>query len=206
MSLRHAVLFIAAMCFAVSVPTLAQTNADWDWVNEHFTKTLDELFPIEQPTGTYIAYRSHRDLYTEILEYSFVIGYDPAEKGSGLQPYLTAHVRIADSVSLYNQLMALHRARPSQAVKALQSKLRVRRWDLTEKQCPAVRSTFVQFQQLHFAAPHFDVIVLHPVVHEVHVQAGDGDMRIDMWDQENPLVKWALETRHDLESCANPVH
>ena len=37
--------------------------------------------------------------------------------------------------------------------------------------------------------------------HEFHIDAPDGDLNFVIWDDEHPLVRWALETRRVLESC-----
>lgn len=43
-------------------------------MSNYFDKTLHDLFPIDERYGGYVAYRSHRDLHTDVPEYSFVIG------------------------------------------------------------------------------------------------------------------------------------
>jgi hypothetical protein len=190
---------VLLLLFSVSIAASAQSEADWDWVNKHFGKALHDLFPNEQRAGMYVAYRSHRDLYTNTPEYSFLIGRDAAE--IGLQPYLSAHVRQADSTSVYDQMMDMHRKAPNTSAEDVQKAVRVKVWDLTEMSCPAVKSQFVKFRRLRLATPQFDVVIIHPLIHEFHIRAGSGDMEITLYDGENSFVAWAIETRHALESC-----
>lgn len=81
-------------------------------MNKHFAQALNDLLPLKRTGGLYVAYRSHRDLYTDILEYSFVIGHEPKKEGYGLQEFLSAHVRMADAVSIFDQMMQMHRSNP----------------------------------------------------------------------------------------------
>ncbi|MFY9842808.1 MAG: hypothetical protein WAK23_06845 [Terriglobales bacterium] len=67
-------LFVAALLlsFPAGGSLSAQSSADWDWMSNHFDKALHNLFPIDERFGGSVAYRSHRDLYTDVGEYSFV--------------------------------------------------------------------------------------------------------------------------------------
>src|SRR5258705_5557128 len=87
-------LLIVALSCESSV--FAQTQEDSYWVYRNFRATLDDLMPLRTSGGFSVAYRSVRDLYTNVLEYSFTIGHEPNKKGGGLQRYLSAHVRMAD--------------------------------------------------------------------------------------------------------------
>lgn len=198
---KRTALFLLVCCISNTALLCAQSLADWDWVNSHFNQVLHDLFPVEERAGVYIAYRSHRDLHTEVPEYSFILGYVAATKGTGLNAYLTAKVREADSVSVYDQMMKLHRSAPTSPAADIQKQLRVRAFDLTEMSCPAVKTQFVKFQQVAMTAPKFDVIVLHPLIHEFRVRAGTADMDVSIVDEENSYVTWAIETRRPLEAC-----
>jgi hypothetical protein len=180
----------------------AQSSADWDWMSNHFDKTLNDLLPIDQRHGGYVAYRSHRDLHTDVLEYSFVIGTENSDTVSGLPRYLAAQVREAESASVYDQMMALHRKFPNRSADDIQKDVHVKKLKLTEMNCPAIKAQFSEFQQLRLAPPQFDVVILHPLIHEFHIRAGGGDMDVALYDDENSLVSWAIETRGALELCA----
>lgn len=45
------------------------------------------------------------------------------------------------------------------------------------------------------------MIVIHPWIHEFHIEADMGNMDVSLFEEQNSLVKWALETRHALELC-----
>ena len=58
--------------------------------------------------------------------------------------------------------------------------------------CPAIRTQFAKFQQLSLAVPQFDVVILHPLVHEFRIPAAcPGDMEVALYDDENSLARWA---------------
>lgn len=84
--------------------------------------------------------------------------------------------------------------------------IKLRRWDLTEMKCPAIKDQFEKLQKLQFKLPQFDAIVLHPLVHEFRIQAGLGDMNIVVLDAQHPLVSWALETRQAMDRCIAVSH
>src|SRR6202162_544271 len=161
-------LFGAALLlsFCVGRDLLAQSSADWDWMSDHFDKALHDLFPIDERYGVYVAYRSHRDLYTDVPEYSFLIGTEKSDTVSGLPRYLVAHVREAESASVYDQMMALHRKFPNRPADDIQKDVHVKKLKLTEMNCPAIKAQFSKFQQLRLAPPQFDVVILHPLIHE----------------------------------------
>src|SRR6266853_3955209 len=119
---RYYGLFGAALLlsFCVGGSLSAQSSADWDWMSNHFDKALHDHFPIDERYGVYVAYRSHRDLHTDVHEYSFVIGPENSDTVSGLPRYLAAHVREAESASVYDQMMALHRKFPSRSADDIQ--------------------------------------------------------------------------------------
>jgi len=208
MSSRYYRLFGAAilLSFCVGASLSAQSSADWDWMSNHFDKALHDFFPIDERNGVYVAYRSHRDLYTDVPEYSFVIGPENSDTISGLPRYLAAHVREAKSASVHDQMMALHRKFPSRSADDIQKDVHVTKWKMTEMNCPAIKAQFSKFQQLRLAPPQFDVVILHPLIHEFRIRAGGGDIEVALYDDENSLVPWAIETRHALELCATDSH
>src|SRR5215470_179629 len=125
----------------------AQSDADWDWMTDHFPKALNDFFPIDQRYNVDVAYRSHRDLHTDVPEYSFVIGPKNSDTVSGLPRYLAAQVREAESASVYDQMMALHRKFPNRSADDIQKDVRVKKLKLTEMNCPAIRTQFSKLQQ-----------------------------------------------------------
>jgi len=204
MFLRSYRLFGAAvlLSFCVGGNLSAQSSADWEWMANHFDKALRDLFPIDQRYGVYVAYRSHRDLHTDVLEYSFLIGTEKSDTVSGLPRYLAAQVREAESASVYDQMMAQHRKFPNRSADDIQKDVHVKKLKLTEMDCPAIKVQFSKLQQTRVALPQFDVVIHHPLVHEFRIRAGDGDVDLTLYDNENSLVSWAIETRNILELCA----
>jgi len=102
-------------------------------------------------------------------------------------------------------MMKMHRQNPDEDAAPIEAKVKIRKLDLTEKTCPAIQIQFKKFQQIRFGVPSFDVIVLHPLVHEFRIQSGAGDMDLALYDDDSPLVRWALETRKSLETCGESI-
>jgi hypothetical protein len=192
--------------FFVAGKLSAQSGADWDWMRSHFDKALHDLFPIGERYGVYVAYRSHRDLHTDVPEYSFMIGPENARTVSGVPRYLAADVQEAESRSVYDQMMTLHRRFPDRSADDIQKDVHVKKLKLTEMNCPAIKAQFSKLQQLHLDLPQFDVLIIHPLIHEFRIRAGGGEMEIALHDDKNSLVQWAIETRHALEQCAADAH
>ncbi len=195
-------IWIAVICLETSL--LSQTEAEWDWTNNHFGAVLNSLMPLEKTPGLYVVYRANRDFHTEVPEFWFLIGHEGNSNGYGLQPILSARVRAVDGVSVYDQLMRTHQKNSSEEASSIAKKIKLKTWDSNETACPAIRTQVEKFHNLQSKplALNSDVIVLHPMNHEFHIQSPYGDMRLTIWDDEHPLVRWAAETRRALESCA----
>ena len=148
----------------------SQTEADWNWTNERFGSLLDALMPLQSNGGLYVTYRANRDYVTSIPEYWFRIGYEFNQKqGYGLQNFFSAHVRIASPNSIYDQLMALHRSDPAvQELAGFKVRIKLRRYDLTEMNCPAIKSQMEKFQRLQTKMPDLNgkAITTHPMNHD----------------------------------------
>ncbi len=197
--LARTLIFATLLALPASVSLQeGPSDADWDWVNARFPSVLDELLPLPKHRQVDVAYRSHRDLYTEVLEYSFVISQRPGEK-------LRADVREADGVSMYNQIMALHRQAPGMPIDTLKKELRVKVRSVTEDGCPALRQRLREFYRVRFRPPKTDLIILHPMVYEIRSIATLGDMDLVLVDDAHPLVHWALETRSALAACTSKL-
>jgi hypothetical protein len=185
------------MCLLVCSPCRAQTEEDFDWVGRHFPSALNELLPIEQEPDAYIGFRSHRDLHHNVFEYSFLLSKDyPANR-------VTAVVRMADSVTLYDQLMSLHRRNPAESYENLKGQLKIKEWRFTDAECPALEPLFERFSRTRFRPPSPELLVLHSMIYEIRTSASAGDMRLVFIERENALVAWALNIRRAAESCIN---
>ncbi len=182
-------------------PLLGQTNADWDWIREHYRPALDALLPIDNGEKLYVAYRFHESLPGDAIEYSFAISREPKENGTGLQDVLRARVRMADAVSIYRQMLKMHMSNPREQAARIQRKVKLRTRVLREETCPDIGKLFRKFQTIRFQAPSFDLLMIDPPVHEIRASALAGTMQISLVDPDEPLVVWALETRSALEKC-----
>ena len=178
----------------------AQMVPDWDWMRLHAKNVTEDLLPIKREFGLYVGYRSAESLRRSVLEYSFIIGFDPKESG-GLFASLSAHVKMPDTISIYDQIAAMHSRNPQEDISSIQSKVKFKKWDLTEKNCPAIRTQFNRFKKLSIKPPEFDLIFVDPLVHEFYVATGRGSLNIEVYDSKSSLVRWALQTRMALEIC-----
>jgi hypothetical protein len=189
------ILIAACVCLFIFSPCSAQTEEDIEWVNKHFRSVMVELLPIEEGTNTYVGFRAHRDLHNNILEYSLMLNLNyPADKVEGV-------VRVADAVTLYDQLMILHCRSPAEPIENLKKQLKVREFRISEAECPALRAAFRKFSKIPFHAPDPYLLILHPMVYEFEVSPLSEHMRLVVADGNHPLVKWALNTRRVLDTC-----
>lgn len=197
-------LFLA---LAASVAPLMLTTAaaridtDSSWMIQNYGPALDALMPVRERVGMHVSYRSHHDLYMNVIEYSFVLGYDRNPEGLGLQRDLSAHVKMADAISIFDQMLKLHTDNPQEEASSIQQKVRLKAWDLTERTCPAIKTQFREFQAVRFGPPRFDVVIVDPLIREFTIQTGAGDMYLSLVDDRDPLVAWGLQTRRALEMC-----
>lgn len=202
-------LIIIGICLFAHLPCEAQqypSQEEHDWVGRHFFSVFEEFFPIEERLGFSLGYRSYRDLHTEELEYSFLFNRIIQEK------YLTAVVRMADAVSLYDQIMALHRKNPNASIETIKQQLKIKEWRLSEESCPAIRRQYDEFYRLSLTmlsakdrveqAKGQYTITLHPRVHIFKADISGGDMQLDLSGSDHPYVSWAEKTRRALEGCA----
>jgi hypothetical protein len=119
------VLFVSIT--ALTQEASAPTEEDWNWLSKNEGTVLEELLPNKYDFGTYLGYRAVRDLYIGVPEYSFVIGFEADTwRGTGVNNYLTAHVREPEGSSVREQLMSL----PSEV--ARRSRRRIEAHDQTE--------------------------------------------------------------------------
>jgi hypothetical protein len=181
-------LFISSNCFA-------QEEKDRDWVNQHFSKILDEIFPLQQVGGFIINFRSNRDLYTDVLEYYFSIKKD--YQGNPIE----VTVRIADSISIYDQIMKLHLQNPKESIDEIKKGIKIKEWRFTEKDFPDVRRLFQKYKKIRFNTvsdkPEF---TLHPVIYRFYMDGPRESMELSITDPRHPLVLWALRAMKSFES------
>ena len=134
------ILLITLTVISLDTATLlSQTEAEWEWTNKHFGQALDTLMPLQRVAGLYVVCRAHRDLRTDVPEYWFLIGRDQNEKGYGLHTYLSAHVRAAETLSIYDQLRSMRRSNEQGDAVSITQKIKLQTWDLNETNRPAIK-------------------------------------------------------------------
>lgn len=198
------ILLAIVAVFLVSIqPLNAQEEEDFEWVSGHFKSALDQFMPLEKEGE--LSYRSYRDLYTEISEYSFVFSRNWQEKR------VDVTIRQPEKVSLYDQIMKLHRENPSESIESIKTKVKVREIKLNSNACPSIETSFDEFEALSLKvlslkerADRKKGIIneyLHPTIHTFVANVSDGNLRLDIRGKEHPFAIWALRTRTALEKC-----
>jgi hypothetical protein len=169
-------------------------------MSDNYERVLDDLL-MARSGGQHVVFRARYDRV--VPEYSFWIGYGVAESGFGLRPYLSAHVTMADAVSIYDQVMELHSNNKQGNVKWIEKRIKLKQWTYTEMGCAAVKDQFEKLQRLNFSVPEFsNVITVDGPFYEIKVQAS-GTMNMELGDEKHPLLQWALQTRSALDQCAS---
>ena len=200
---------LGALLFLCGVPSLhSQTDADWVWTDKQFGPVLDALMPLKKHGGVFVSYRANRDLVTSTPEYWFTIGREPKENGNGLQSYISAHVRVAQPSSIYDQLTTIHREQPAvQDTTSIQQRMKLQKFDLTEMNCPAIKERLEKLGNLSAKLPEINgnYVILHPMIHAFYISGADGDATLTLVDEKNPLVRWAQDTRRVLDACEKHV-
>jgi hypothetical protein len=185
------------------------SQADSDWTYKHFYPVLDELMPMQGTAGSYVVYRGHSE--SDVPEYWFAIGYDPNQDGHGSQKYLSAHIRIADTRSIFGQIMRAHRSEPRDDIASIQKRIKLRTFELNEMTCPAMKDQVGILTQIHVNVPTFGEGVFvfgHPPRSEFHIQGDNGEqmsvslLEDDKLPHQNALLNWVFFTRRALDGCA----
>ena len=191
--MRSTFLTICFLLLCGSFCVAQQTNEAENQIN--FETVLDKVLPIEQRLGLNIGFRTRRDLYTDTLEYSFLLSFD--------NPTNTVSIvtREADTISIYDQLAAIRRRSPKATIEDLTQQIKVKERNLTETECPQLKQLFFGFEKINFRPPSSGLIVLHPMIYEIKSSFGGGDMYLTFVEDEQPLVKWALRVKAAANSC-----
>ena len=131
----------------------------------------------------------------------------PAEKGQvGCE-----NVRIADTHSIFGQIIRAHRSEPQERIAAIEKRIKLRTFDLNEMTCPAMKEQVERLEKVQLDVPKFHdpgVFVFgHPLKSEFHIQQGLQQMSVVLLDDdklphENALLNWAFWTRRVLDGCA----
>lgn len=184
---------LAVMVVAMlSVVTADPTQDDWDWLTEHRTAAFEALMPVTTAKSPLVTYRSYRDLDQDVPEAYFRIQQGQA---------LAAVVVLPDGLSVQQQLLNLHMAEPGASFESVLAKVRVTRLELKASTCPAIQEQLDRLGRVRFKVPDRNLIVLHPDVHHVVVDAGGGTVDAVLHQDAHPLVKWCLETLAAIRRC-----
>jgi hypothetical protein len=188
-----------ALCVALAIicaPSHSQEQTPGDWVAKHFVSALEEFFPIRNAPGDFIAVRTHQSGTNDALEFSFILQntQDPHA--------ISAVVDEAQGASLYHQIAALHAKDPAESFDAMGPQLKIRTWNLSTAQCPAVLAQFNAFQHIPFVRPRDeDEPAENPVVYEINETVDGGSSQVIEAIPTRAIPRWADETRKALLSC-----
>lgn len=196
------VLALLALFALPFVKASRQDNQD-RWVGDEYSATLNAVFPIEKKFGRYVGYRYSHPHDPDDLEHSFIIGFLPKINAPGLQNTISADLRSADTTPIWKQLTALHRAKPKKPLKGLLPEFKIRVFHITETECPVVRTQFEKFKKVQFGPVYDDRISIDPPGYEFRVTTIQGWLDTTVFDDQNPLVVWAIETRSGLQACVS---
>jgi len=214
MRCRATILF-SAMCglvtLAVAVPVVGSsssryTEADNRWVFSHFNSVLKTLLPIDNGEDEHIGYRVAYDFLVDAAEYSFVIEHTPLIPREGSPDVVRAYVRMADTNSIYRQMLEAHASHPQDDLAAIERGIRLRTWKLSEATCPAIRLRFAAFQEIHFKAPRLSAIRLDVPTYEIEARSGAERMKLSLDDSRDPAVVWASETADAFAKCGADIN
>ncbi len=192
------VFLIVLLFFVATSRTNAQapSDEDWDWVNRNYPAALNHFLPIKRDLSFDLAFRSHRDLYTDVLEFSF------AFQTIRTPSKLVANIRMADTVSIYDQLMTFHRQQPSETFENLKSKVKIKQFSFGTKECPALLARINDLSKMRLKLPFVsDIIVLHPMIYEFWFSTNITEMHLSLVNDADPLAHWANDTRREIEAC-----
>lgn len=204
MDLKRTKLLLLAACLSLLSwqPCRAQEDTDRKWVNDNFQDVLNELLPLGEPA---LGYRSYEDERTQLVEFSLIFEY-------GKNGRLNVIVRQADSISLHDQMAALHRNNPSESIESIKKKLKVKAWHLDDSSCPPLKAAYESYFRLNLQmqsakrraelAKGTITLTLDPTIHSFRSVVSGGFMYLEITDSRHPFAFWARKTRAAIEKCA----
>ena len=189
----------AVLCLGVALSSHAapQLQSDSDWMGKAFAAAFDDFFPIQRGEGDFIAVRAHRDGANDLPEFSIVLEDTQSARA------MRAILREAQGSSVYQQLAAVHAKDPSKSYQELKPELKVQTWSLTADQCPAIAVQLKAFNNIQFVRPRDDdPVAEHPILYQFHESVDGGDSEVTEFVETRAFPKWANETHHALNACA----
>ena len=173
-----------------------------------YERSAEELLPFE--ITSHLAFR-YRPWGTRATEYSCSFSLESQSDASQkAEPgyRLRATVRVPDGPPLVEQIGALMESKPSEPFESLLRRIPIRRYDLFEEDCPAVRSVHEAFFKAASASLSFnlregprshmdgDSVIIEGRADEIFFRASV--------QRGNALFAWAEEARKALNSCTLP--
>ena len=176
------------------------SDADWRWLDDAW-RVIDSMMPMSTTDRTAIVtFRSSQDLHYDVPERYFEIR---EVLPGGLPPAtLVATVISPEGKSLQEQLLTQHLKNPGATPEALQPQLLVSKSELSEKDCPELRSRIAKFAKVSIRVPSLNKIAVHPIARNIQIRTGMGDIHAQLYDENDPLVRWATRTFDVLNLCA----
>lgn len=182
------------------------TDADWRWLEEA-NRVIDSIMPVADRTAV-VTFRSQPSLDTYVPDDD---QYDVPEQyfeirevlPGGLPPWtLVATVIEPQGRPLKTQLFKEHFRNPNATPEALLAKLSVSRSEISEKQCPELRSRITKLARLRITVPALNKIAVDPIVRDIAIRTGMGNIHAELYDHADPVVAWAAKTFDTLILCA----
>jgi hypothetical protein len=90
---------------------------------------------------------------------------------------------------------------PEGSVAEAEKNLKFKDWDLSDEECPALRTMVQKLSKVRFEFSWPDKIFIDPRVHEFHFDSYSTSADFSI-DPGHPLVQWAFETRHAIQACS----
>jgi hypothetical protein len=170
------------------------SSADWQWLDQNRAGALEAAMPMQDSDFALVTYRSYRDLYHEIEEHYFRIRYASPDR-------LEATVVTPIGASIQEQILDLHMSNRQASLEALLPQVSLQRRMLDAEHCPAIRSRMDALSKTALSLPDMNPFTLHPFVHHISIRSGLAEIDAKLYDDDNPLVKWAKDTVTALMAC-----
>jgi hypothetical protein len=184
----------------IVIQATTPTVADWSWLDQFREAAFEKLMPINPASKPSVVYRSHRDLYQDVLERYFSLSFG---NGPGFdRNRLTATVVVPVGRSIQQQLLESHMRDRQAQLESLVSQVVVRRVSLSAERCPAIRTRLDALSKVVISLPERDAIFLYPFVHRIVIDLGGTHIDATVFDPDNPIIRWATETTDAILACA----
>ena len=205
---RTVLLVVTGVAFCLAHADVEPSDADWRWLADA-DRVIDSIMPIDAVDRTaLVTFRSQPSLDSYVPDDD---QYDVPEQyfairqvlPDGLPPWtLVATLIEPKGRPLKTQLFMLHFMNPSATPEALLPKLAVTKSQIMEKECPELRSHIGKLAKLRITVPPLNKVAVDPIVRDITIRTGMGDIHAVLFDHADPLVTWALKTLDTLSLCA----